>query len=82
MIQLLEENGLAGLWNDAEVKELSLVWHRLDPWTDTVEGIRRLNGMGFVTSTLSNGNVELLRDMAEFAGLEWKKVVSAEMFVS
>lgn len=58
------------------------MWHRLDPWADTCEGIRMLNQAGYVTSTLSNGNVGLLRDMAEYAGLEWTEVVSAEMFTS
>jgi len=82
LIELLADNGLTGLWNDDEVRELSLVWHRLDPWADTCEGIRRLNELGYITSTLSNGNVGLLQDMAEYAKLEWKEVVSAEMFES
>jgi len=82
LVQLLADNGLTGLWDDDEVRELSLVWHRLDPWADTCEGITRLNELGYVTSTLSNGNVGLLRDMAEYARLAWKEVVSAEMFES
>jgi 2-haloacid dehalogenase len=40
---LLEEWGLAGLWTDEEVKALSLVWHRLDPWPDSAPGIALLN---------------------------------------
>lgn len=40
---LLVKWGLDGLWADEEVRALSLVWHRLDPWTDSVQGIALLN---------------------------------------
>jgi len=79
LVDLLSEWDLQGLWSEDEVKEMSLVWHRLDPWTDACEGIRKLNGK-FRTCTLSNGNVKLLQDMAEYAGLEWTEVLSSEMF--
>lgn len=79
--ELLHAWQLDGLWTDAEVHELSLVWHRLDPWPDTVAGLRALNTR-FATCTLSNGNVALLTDMAEYARLEWTHVFSAEMFKS
>ena len=79
LLDLLKEWDLQGLWSADEVKEMSLVWHRLDPWSDSCEGIRKLNRM-FTTCTLSNGNVGLLKDMAKYAGLEWTEVLSSEMF--
>lgn len=41
--ELLAQWQLDGLWSDEEVRALSLVWHRLDPWSDSVQGIALLN---------------------------------------
>src|ERR1700753_3598849 len=46
----------------AELEELNLAWHRLDPWPDVVEGLARLKSK-FIIATLSNGNVRLMVDM-------------------
>jgi 2-haloacid dehalogenase len=62
-----------------EVDDLNRAWHRLDPWPDTVNGLTRLKKR-FVITTLSNGNVSLLTNMAKRAGLPWDCVISAEMF--
>ena len=62
-----------------EVDELNRAWHRLDPWPDTVAGLTRLK-RNFVITTLSNGNVSLLTNMAKRAGLPWDCVISAELF--
>ena len=70
--------GLAEL-SEGEVEDLNRVWHRLAPWPDAVEGLQRLKAR-FVISTLSNGNVSLLVDMAKNAGLPWDCVLSAELF--
>lgn len=64
---------------DADVAELNFAWHRLDPWPDSVEGLTLLK-RDFVITTLSNGNLSLLTDMAKRAGLPWDCVISAEMF--
>ena len=74
---LLPRFGLEGL-TDAEREHLNLVWHRLDPWPDSVVGLQRLKSR-FVISTLSNGNIALLVDMAKHAGLPWDCVLSAEI---
>jgi 2-haloacid dehalogenase len=47
---------LDGLWDEDEIKTLSLVWHRLEPWEDSVKGVGMLN-QKFATCTLSNGNM-------------------------
>ncbi len=70
--------GLDGL-PEADCDRLNRVWHRLDPWPDTVEGLTRLK-CRFVITTLSNGNVSLLTNMAKRAGLPWDCVISAELF--
>lgn len=60
--KLLEEQGLREAYSEEEVRELSLAWHRIEPWHDAAEGLRRLGGR-FTTSSLSNGNQEILRDL-------------------
>ena len=68
-----------GELSEAEVAQLNHVWHRLAPWPDVHEGLQRLKAR-FVISTLSNGNVALLVDMAKHAQLAWDCVLSAELF--
>jgi 2-haloacid dehalogenase len=76
--ELLAEFSITGL-TEGEKDHWNRVWHRLTPWPDAVEGLRRLK-KGFVISTLSNGNVSLLVDMAKFSALPWDTAVSAELF--
>jgi 2-haloacid dehalogenase len=64
---------------EADIDHLNRAWHRLEPWPDSVAGLTRLKER-FVISTLSNGNVSLLTDMAKHAGLPWDCVISAELF--
>ncbi|GAY18863.1 haloacid dehalogenase type II [Mycobacterium sp. shizuoka-1] len=64
---------------DDEVDHLNRAWHRLAPWPDAVAGLHRLK-QRFTITTLSNGNVSLLTEMAKRAGLPWDCVLSAEIF--
>ena len=75
--ELLREFGIEGL-NEEEKDHLNKAWHRLDPWPDSVEGLTRLKRRYTIT-TLSNGNVALLNDMAKRAGLPWDLILSAEL---
>jgi 2-haloacid dehalogenase len=76
--ELLDRVGI-GSMPDADVGELNRAWHRLDPWPDSVGGLTRLKER-FTITTLSNGNMSLLTDMAKHAGLPWDCVISAELF--
>ena len=69
------------LWDEDQIQRLSLVWHYLDPWPDTVRGLEMLNE-NFTTCTLSNGNVSLLNDMAKYGRMPFTHIYSAEMFQS
>ena len=72
--------GSAGIAVSGEdIDELNRAWHRLDPWPDTVSGLTRLKEK-FTITTLSNGNMSLLTNMAKRAGLPWDCVISAELF--
>lgn len=75
--ELLVEFSISGL-SEEEVDHLNRVWHRLIPWSDAVVGLYRLKAR-YVISTLSNGNVSLLTNMAKNAGLPWDCVLSAEL---
>lgn len=77
----LPGNDKRGLWSDEEIKEMSLIWHKLDPWDDTVAGLKALNTK-FETCTLSNGNISLLNDMQEHSGMPFKHTFSSELFNS
>ena len=75
---LLGATGIAPVCSE-DVDHLNRAWHRLDPWPDSVHGLARLKER-FVITTLSNGNMSLLTNMAKHAGLPWDCVISAELF--
>jgi len=76
--RILKDSGLGNL-SEAQKDHLNRAWHRLTPWPDAVRGLKRLK-KGYLITTLSNGNVSLLTNMAKHAGLPWDCVLSAELF--
>lgn len=64
---------------EADTAALNRVWHRLDPWPDSAAGLALLKER-FVLSTLSNGNLSLLVDLARHGRLPFDCVLSAELF--
>ena len=74
---LLAERGI--VLDEATAADLNLAWHRLQPWPDSVAGLTQLK-RHFIISTLSNGNLSLLVDLAKAGGLPWDAVLSAELF--
>lgn len=76
--RVLGEFGLDNL-PEADREHLNQVWHRLEPWPDSVEGLTRLKSR-YTICTLSNGNIGLLTEMAKKAGLPWDCILSAENF--
>ena len=75
--ELIVEYGLTGL-SEEETDHFNRVWHRLLPWPDTVRGLHRLRSQYLIT-TLSNGNVSLLTNMAKNAGMPWDCILSSEL---
>lgn len=65
--------------SEDQIDDLNRVWHRLNPWPDTVAGLGRMKKQ-FTLVTLSNGNLGLLANMAKNAGLPWDLILSAEVF--
>jgi 2-haloacid dehalogenase len=76
--QILPDFGLAHL-SEPERAHLNRAWHRLDAWPDCVQGLTRLKTR-FTLTSLSNGNIGLLTNMAKRAGLPWDCILSAEVF--
>ena len=76
--EVLQQFGINHLTSEQKY-HLNLVWHRLDPWPDSVEGLNRLKSL-FTICTLSNGNLGLLANMAKRAGLPWDCILSAEVY--
>ncbi len=75
--ELLDRFEITGL-NEEHINRLHTVWHRLSAWPDVVSGLEWLRRK-YTVATLSNGNVELLRNMAEYSGLPWDRVLSSEL---
>jgi 2-haloacid dehalogenase len=76
--KLVAQFSISGL-NEAGLHYLTMGWHRLHAWPDSVSGLTRLKAK-YIIGPLSNGNVALLTNMAKFAGLPWDLVLSAELF--
>ncbi|EAW06290.1 haloacid dehalogenase, type II [Aspergillus clavatus NRRL 1] len=79
LIHLLHTHHLTDLFTAAETQDLSLSWHRLQPWPDAVRGLDLLNRK-FRTCTLSNGNIALLEGLQRYGALPFTHILSAEHF--
>ena len=77
LIEVLDEFGIDGL-PESDIEHLNMVWHRLNPWPDSVPGLTRLKSK-FILATMSNGNVKLMIDMAKHGGLPWDMILGAEI---
>lgn len=65
--------------SESDTADFNRVWHRLQPWSDSVAGLAQLKRR-FTITPLSNGNLSLLVAMAKNASLPWDCVLSAELF--
>ncbi|MBC8339197.1 MAG: haloacid dehalogenase type II [Rhodospirillales bacterium] len=80
--EIVEEFGLGDIGTgltDEDKDEFNRVWHRLNPWPDSVAGLSRLKSK-FTIGTLSNGSFFLLANMARHSGLPWDCILSADNF--
>lgn len=63
---------------EADIDRLVLAWHHLPPWPDAVKGLTRLR-THFVLTTLSNGGMAQLVDLARTGGLPFDCILSTEL---
>lgn len=74
---IADKYGFGDLPNE-DLDELNLVWHRLSPWPDSVEGLTMLKSR-YIIGTHSNGNIALMVNMAKNGGLPWDVILGAEV---
>ena len=72
---LLKRYGLKVSEPDADY--MNRAWHRLQPWPDVVEGLKRLKSK-FIIAPCSNGNIALMVNLAKHSGLPWDCILGAE----
>lgn len=79
--KLLHERGLDGLYNEDELHDLTMGWHKLSPWPDVVAGMQALK-QHYTLGSLSNGNLSLLKDLNDYASLDFEPqhLFNAETF--
>ncbi|KAG5985715.1 hypothetical protein E4U43_005930 [Claviceps pusilla] len=80
LVRLLDAWHLGDLYSDAEIHSLSLVWHRLRPWADVVDGLARIRAGGITLAALTNGNRDLVKDLVDFGGLDFDGLFCADTF--
>lgn len=69
------------LWNESQLKQLALVWHRLPPWPDTCRGLDLLNRK-FSTVTLSNTYSDMMQSLIAHSSIPFKHIYTSDMFQS
>lgn len=45
---------ISGLWDSEQLRAISLIWHRLEPWVDSAMGVAMLNRLFCKSSALWN----------------------------
>ncbi|KAJ9479133.1 Haloacid dehalogenase [Pseudozyma hubeiensis] len=68
-------------WTQEVRDRLNFAWHLLEPWPDSVAGLEALKSR-FKIGTLTNGNVNLMVDMAKHAKLPWDFLLTADLMGS
>ncbi len=69
--------GLESL-DEPTLRNLNLVWHRLDAWPGVTAGLHRLRRK-FVLGPCSNGNISLMVDLARRNEFPWDAILGAEI---
>lgn len=62
---------------EQQLDHVNRVWHRLRPWDDVVPALTRLKTR-YILATLSNGNTELMVNLARFGNLPWDAILGSE----
>lgn len=68
-------------WTQDVRDRLNFAWHLLEPWPDSVSGLQALKSR-FKIGTLTNGNLNLMVDMAKHAKLPWDFLLTADLMGS
>jgi len=74
---ILPEFGLQTL-PEAELQALTLAWHWLRPWPDSIAGLRRLRET-YIVAPVSNASIRMMVNISRHAGLQWDAILGAEI---
>jgi 2-haloacid dehalogenase len=85
-LDILHRESLDSLLTAYDLEDLSAgqrdhinrVWHRLQPWDDVLSGLMQLKPH-YILATLSNGNIEMMVNIARNANLPWDMILGAEV---
>jgi 2-haloacid dehalogenase len=75
--RILPKFGLGNL-SEGVLHELTLVWHRLDAWSEVPAALARLKRK-FLIAPVSNGNISLMVDLARRNDFPWDAILGAEV---
>jgi 2-haloacid dehalogenase len=81
LTEILESKNILNLLNKNQISEINLLWHKLNPWDDTVYGLKLLKKR-YSIGTLSNGNFSLLLNMSKHSNLMWDFILSGDIFLA
>jgi|TARA_B110000495_G_C22902224_1_gene526541 2-haloacid dehalogenase len=81
LTEILESKNILNLLDKNQISEINLLWHKLNPWKDTVEGLKLLK-TNYSIGTLSNGNFSLLLNMSKHSNLMWDFIFSGDIFLA
>lgn len=74
--RILPDFGLADISDDLR-DEMTLFWHKLDPWPDSPGGMKRLRTR-YDVAAHSNGNIALMSELSRHANLPFTNILGAE----
>ncbi len=77
--ETLQKHNIIDQFTDEEKTQMWMIWHRLEPWPDSILGIDKLKAQ-FLIGPLSNGNIRLLEELSKKAKLKWNVILSGEHF--
>lgn len=72
---------LGKAWDSNVRDRLNFTWHLLEPWSDSVAGLEALKSRVKI-GTLTNGNLNLMVDMAKNGRLPWDFLMTADVLGS
>lgn len=79
--RVLAKHSWGNAMSPVDRDELSTVWSKLIPWSDSVAGLDRLKKR-YLTSTLSNGSMASVLRISKYGGLSFDAILTAELIKS
>jgi 2-haloacid dehalogenase len=79
--EVIDECGLNDKFTENQLVQLSLVWHRLSLYEDSLQSIKSIKEK-YIAATFSNFSFRTLVDLARHCSVCWNANISTEFFAS